>query len=168
MGRVRVGACLFIYLGSLMNFDKGVADRMIGACRDAARTLQDQRGGRESISTAALAEFQGVFGDCFRENVAAERAARSELVHMLEGVARQVQDAKSAAEVEQRRLDELTEWALATGWASAGSGVAVDLGPCPSTEETDRPVVNAGNARQGLRAWASGSTSGASAADPAT
>ena len=151
-----------------MNFDTGVADRLIGACRDAARALQDQRGGRESVSTAACAEFRGVFADCFRENVAAERAARSELVHMLDDVARQVQKAKSAAEVEQRRLSELTAWVLAAGWASAGSGVAVDVEPRPSTEETDRPSVNADTARQGLRAWASGSTAGASSADPAT
>lgn len=114
-----------------MNFDTGVADRLIGACRDAARTLQDQRGGRESISTAALTEFRGVFADCFRENVAAERAARSELVHMLEDVARRVQEAKSAAEVEQRRLDQVREWALASGWARAGGGFAVDEGAAP-------------------------------------
>ncbi|MET4097404.1 hypothetical protein [Arthrobacter sp. UYCu712] len=151
-----------------MNFDMGVADRLIGVCRDAARTLQDQRGGRESISTAALAEFRGVFADCFRENVAAERAARSELVHMLEDVARQVQEAKSAAEVEQHRLDDVRSWAFASGWASAGSGVAVEVGPRPSMEETDRPVVSVDTARQGLRAWASGSTAGASSADPAT
>ncbi|WP_146067401.1 hypothetical protein [Arthrobacter sp. SX1312] len=151
-----------------MNFDTRVADRLIGACRDAARALQDQRGGRESVSTAACAEFRGVFADCFRENVAAERAARSELAHMLDDVARQVQKAKSAAEVEQRRLSELTAWVLAAGWASAGSGVAVDVEPRPSTEETDRPSVNADTARQGLRAWASGSTAGASSADPAT
>lgn len=151
-----------------MNFDTGVADRLIGSCRDAARALQDQRGGRESVSTAALAEFRGVFADCFRENVASEGAARSELVHMLDDVARQAQEAKSAAEVEQRRLSELTAWVLAAGWASAGSGVAVDGGPRPSMEETDRPSVNADTARQGLRAWASGSTAGASSADPAT
>lgn len=151
-----------------MNFDTEVANRLIGACRDAARALQDQRGGRESISTAALAEFRGVFANCFRENVAAERAARSELVHMLDDVARQAQEAKSAAEVEQRRLDESRAWAFAAGWASAGSGVAVDVGPRPSMEETDRPSVNVDTARQGLRAWASGSTAGASSADPAT
>ncbi len=87
---------------------------------------------------------------------------------MLDDVARQVQKAKSAAEVEQRRLSELTAWVLAAGWASAGSGVAVDVEPRPSTEETDRPSVNADTARQGLRAWASGSTAGASSADPAT
>lgn len=45
-----------------MNFDTGVADRLIGACRDAARTLQDQRDGREAISTAALTEFRLVHG----------------------------------------------------------------------------------------------------------
>jgi hypothetical protein len=151
-----------------MHFDMGVADRLIGVCRDAARTLQDQRGGRDSISTAALAEFRGVFADCFRENVAAERAARSALVHMLENVARQVQKAKSAAEVEQHRLDDVRAWAFASGWASAGSGVAVNVGPRPSMEQTDRPVVSVDTAPQGLRAWASGSTAGASSADPAT
>jgi hypothetical protein len=151
-----------------MNFDTGVADRLIGACRDAARTLQDQRGGRESISTAALTEFRGVFADCFRENVAAERAARSELVHMLEDVARQVHEAKSAAEVEQRRLDQVTEWALASGWARAGGGFGVDVGPRPSLEAADRPVVSVETARQGFRVWASGSTGGASSADPDT
>ncbi|BCW59867.1 MULTISPECIES: hypothetical protein [Micrococcaceae] len=151
-----------------MNFDTGVADRLIGACRDAARTLQDQLGGRESLSTAALTEFRGVFADCFRENVAAERAARSELVHMLEDVARQVQDAKSAAEVEQRRLDDVTEWVLASGWVRAGGGVGVNVGPRPSMEETDRPVVSVNTVRQGLRVWASGSTAGASSADPDT
>lgn len=151
-----------------MNFDTGVADRLIGACRDAARTLQDQSGGRESTSTAALAEFRGVFSDCFRENVAAERAARSELVHMLEDVARQVHEAKGAAEVEQRRLDDVTEWALASGWARAGGGFAVDVGPRPSMKETDRPVVSVKTARQGFRVWASGSTGGASSADPDT
>ncbi|MFJ6453496.1 hypothetical protein [Paenarthrobacter sp. NPDC091669] len=151
-----------------MNFDTGVADRLIGACRDAARTLQDQRGGRESISTAALTEFRGVFADCFRENVAAERAARSELVHMLEDVARRIQEAKSAAEVEQRRLDQVTEWALASGWARAGGGFAVDVGPRPSMEATDRPVVSVETARQRFRVWASGSTGGASSADPDT
>lgn len=151
-----------------MEFDMGVADRLVGACRDAARMLQDQRGGRELISMAALAEFRGVFADCFRDNVAAEQTARSELVRMLEDVARQVQDAKSAAEVEQRRLDEVVAWALASGWASAASGVAVDVGPRPSMEETDRPVVSVETARQGLRAWASGSTAGASSADPVT
>ncbi len=87
---------------------------------------------------------------------------------MLDDVARQAQEAKSAAEVEQRRLDELRAWAFAAGWASAGSGIAVDVGPRPSTEETDRPSVNVDTARQGLRAWASGSTTGASSADPAT
>ncbi|MEQ4567114.1 hypothetical protein [Paenarthrobacter sp. CAP02] len=151
-----------------MEFDAHAADRLIAACRDAARTLQDQRGGRESASTAALTEFRGVFADCFRENVASERAARSELVHMLEDVARQVQDAKSAAEVEQRRLDDMTEWALASGWARAGGGFGVDVGPRPSTAETDRPVVSVETARQGLRVWASGSTAGASSADPDT
>lgn len=146
----------------------GVADRLIGACRDAVRTLLDQRGGRESISTAALTEFRGVFADCFRENVAAERAARSALVRMLDEVARQVQDAQSAAKVEQRRLDDVTEWALASGWARAGGGFAVDMGPRPSMEETDCPVVSVDTARQGLRVWASGSIAGASSADPDT
>ncbi|MEO3942105.1 hypothetical protein V3C41_13570 [Paenarthrobacter nicotinovorans] len=151
-----------------MEFDAHAADRLIAACRDVARTLQDQRGGRESASTAALTEFRGMFADCFRENVASERAARSELVHMLEDVARQVQDAKNAAEVEQRRLDDLTEWALASGWARAGGGFGVDVGPRPSTAETDRPVVSVETARQGLRVWASGSPAGASSADPDT
>ncbi|MET3901743.1 hypothetical protein [Paenarthrobacter sp. 4246] len=109
-----------------------------------------------------------MFADCFRENVAAERAARSELVHMLEDVARRVQEAKSAAEVEQRRLDQVTEWALASGWARAGGGFAVDVGPRPSMEATDRPVVSVETARQGFRVWASGSTGGASSADPDT
>ncbi|UKA48863.1 hypothetical protein LFT48_15650 [Arthrobacter sp. FW305-123] len=109
-----------------MEFDAHAADRLVAACRDAARTLQDQRGRREFASTAALTEFRGVFADCFHENVASERAARSELVHTLEDVARQVQEAKSTAEVEQRRLDDVAEWALASGWARAGGGFGVD------------------------------------------
>lgn len=151
-----------------MEFDAHAADRLVAACRDAARTLQDQRGEREFASTAALTEFRGVFADCFRENVASERAARSELVHTLEDVARQVHEAKGAAEVEQRRLDDVTEWALASGWARAGGGFAVDVGPRPSMKETDRPVVSVKTARQGFRVWASGSTGGASSADPDT
>ncbi|MGP0224510.1 hypothetical protein [Paenarthrobacter sp. NCHU4564] len=149
-----------------MNFDGDVSDRLIGACRDAVRVLSEQRSSRDTASNGALGEFRGVFADCFRENVAAERAARLELIHMLEDVARQVQGAKSAAESEQRRLDEVTAWALASGWAGAGSGIAVDVGLRPSVEETDRPVVSVETARQGLRAWVSGSTAGASSAEP--
>lgn len=41
-------------------------------------------------------------------------------------------------------------------------------GPRPSVEATDRPVVSVETARQGFRVWASGSTGGASSADPDT
>ncbi|MDR6638254.1 hypothetical protein J2Y68_001898 [Paenarthrobacter nitroguajacolicus] len=126
-----------------MNFDTGVADRPIGACRDAARTLQDQRGGRESISAAALTEFRGVFADCFRVTVASERAARSELVHMLEDVAHRVQKAKSAAEVERRRSDQVTEWAGSrTAQTEARPIESVQLCPSSRTSAPGRTLIS--------------------------
>ena len=147
-----------------MDFDAGAADGLIAACEDAADTLANQAGPRESVASQALDEFRGVFADCFRENVFMERAARSSLIHALDEVARQVRDAKTRAETERRRLDRVAVWeAEARSQARFGTPV---LTLAPSLVETPRPVVSADTPRQGLRAWVGGNTAGASSADP--
>lgn len=148
-------------------FDDGTADRLITACRDAVRTLEGQRGGRQSATGKALQEFRGVFADAFRDNVEAERGSRTSLVGILEGLADQVAAAKRAATVERARLVKVAAWEAEHAMAyRAYSGLLVDEAPRPDMTPGDRPVIYVPSARQSLRAWPGGGTSGTSSADP--
>ncbi|MGM1018949.1 MAG: hypothetical protein ACQEW8_15550 [Actinomycetota bacterium] len=154
-----------------MNFDDGVADRLIAACDGAATTLGNQRGPRESVVGLASGEFRGVFADAFRSNVDAERGARTGLIGALESVVQQASAAKQDAQIERDRREALAaaesrSMVVQSGMIAADSSVLA-LDPRVLLPETPRPTVSVGTVRQALRAWPSGrSSSGSSSADP--
>ena len=160
-----------LYLASLrgerMNFDEGVADRLISRCNKAADVLLDQIGRRSSATQNAVAEFRGIYADCYRENADSERVARSGIVRALEAVASQAAVANVAARREKARLARADAWELATTATHGVNGALVlDVGPRPSMTETPRPLITVDTPWQPLRPWVGGHVTGTSSADP--
>ena len=94
----------------LISFDDQAADLVVTEAGAAASTLRDQGPSRRGAVEVACDEFSGNYARLFEVACSVESQDRLKLAGVLEGLVRQVGEAKTLAKRENDRLAELQAW----------------------------------------------------------
>ena len=86
------------------------ADKLIAGCNDAAQKIRSQCSNRQTLTTTALKDFNGLFSQIFERNQGIANEDGGNIATALEDVARQVKYLKDIVPEENQRRKEAREW----------------------------------------------------------
>jgi len=159
-----------------IDFDDGVARKLVTAATDADERLRATASGRRYETEEAVTDFSGAYAQRFTSNTDAESADRVRLARALDSLAEQVQTVTAHAHRERTRRKELADWrrrederrrsAESNTLAPFGIDAGSMFDPKPS-ETPIRPTPIAASFSASDRPRTAGATSsGRSSADP--
>lgn len=93
-----------------IQFDAGIADRLITSANATATELRDQGTSRRTAAERAAEDFSGAYARLFEAACAVEAEDRGKLAGVLEDLATQVGEAKQKAAEEKQRIADLAAW----------------------------------------------------------
>lgn len=93
-----------------IDFDDGVARKLVTVATDADDRLRDSASGRRYAIEEAVTDFSGAYAQRFTSNTEAESADRVRLARALDSLAEQVQTVIAEARRERTRRKDLADW----------------------------------------------------------
>src|SRR3954471_21129594 len=93
-----------------IDFDDGVARKLVTTAADTDDRLRLSASGRRYATEEAVTDFSGAYAQRFTANTEAESADRVRLARALDSLAEQVQTVTVEAHRERTRRKDLTDW----------------------------------------------------------